>query len=158
MIKRRDWILLIWLISPLAYAPLAINYFQLFEWAELILVSAFANAFFASYLLIRAPLPGAKAMGFTALLREFFILGLTLTFTGLITATTTLLSSITGFKHGIGELLSFYAQLSLNFLIGGVTLVGASLPVLPSLFGQSKGETTSTPQSSRESGGGQQNR
>jgi len=156
MLKR--WILLFWLLSPVVYVPLAINQFQLIEWAEIIFVSAFGNAFGASIQYLNVSLAGVRATRFATLLLWFATIGLTLTFTGLVTAASILLASMTGFRHGLGELLNFYAQLSLNFLIGGVTLVGASLPVLHSLFEQGKGETASTPQSSEESGGSQQDK
>jgi len=156
MSKRR--ILLFLLLAPPIYIFIVINLFQRFELVEIIFALAFGNAFVASILYVSASLPGARVTGLTALLHDFFIFGLALTFTGLVVAASALLASITLFKYYLGDLLSFYAQLSLNFLLGGVTLVGASLPVLPSLFGQSKGGTTLTPQSSGERGGDEQSK
>jgi len=151
MLKRKDKIILsalfAWLVSPSVFVPVLLNHFQLFEMTENLFVYAFASALFASNLFIRKLLTNVKASGFTALSLEFFIWGFTFTVAGIITAITALSVSVTGFKHGLGELLNFYAQLSLNFLIGGVTLVGASLPVLHSLFGQSESKVEPSPQS-----------
>jgi len=156
MLKRM--IFLILLISPLIYASLLINQFELFERATDILFLAFANTFAASYLLTRELLAGAKAKGFVALSLEFFTWGFTFTVTGLVTAITALSLSVTGFKHGLGELLNFYAQISLNLLIGGVTLIGASFPILQSLFGQGERKAEPSPPSSGESGTQQSNK
>jgi len=61
----------------------------------------------------------------------------------------------TSTANNFRDVISFYAQILLNFLLGGITLIGASLPLLPSLFRQSKSETASTRQSSEESGSNQ---
>jgi len=115
MLKRKDKVilsvLLVWFISPLVFVPVAINQFQLFEWTESLFVLAFAFALGASYLLISKLLANVKASGFSAISLEFFKWGFSFTATGLITATATLLSSIAGFKHDIGELLKFLCSI-----------------------------------------------
>jgi len=80
------------------------------------------------------------AVGTARILLELFKIGLAFTFTGLATAIFALAASATGFERGLGEFLSFYAQLALNFLIGGVTLVGASLPAIQPLLKQKAGQ------------------
>jgi len=80
------------------------------------------------------------AVGTARILLELFKIGLALTFTGLATAIFALAASATGFERGLGEFLSFYAQLALNFLIGGVTLVGAALPAIQPLLKQKAGQ------------------
>jgi len=63
-----------------------------------------------------------------------------------------------GIPKDIREHLSIFLQMSLNFLLGGVTLVGASLPVLQSLYRQSEHKAEPSPQSVREGGSGQQSK
>jgi len=97
--------------------------------------------------------------------REFFIWGASLTFSGLMTTFSSMMANViinfinlTEVANSFRDITNFYVQISLNFLIGGVTLIGASFPLLPSLFGQSEGEAASSSQSSGESGGSQQSK
>jgi len=55
----------------------------------------------------------------------------------------------------VREHLNIFLQMAFNFLLGGVGLIGASLPVLQSLFRQ---ETSQPPQCSGESGGSRQDK
>jgi len=89
---------------------------------------------------------------------KFFAWGFSLTFSGLVTTFFAMFVNIMDINNNFRDVISFYVQISLNLLIGGITLVGASLPILYSLLGQSESETTSTPPSSEESGGGQQSK
>jgi len=96
-------------------------------------------------------------------LLEFFVLGFSLTVSG--TATTffvmyiNFIINLTGvYLDNFKDTINFYVQISLNFLLGGITLVGASLPLLQSLFGQSERKTEQSPHSSGESKGDQQNK
>jgi len=99
-----------------------------------------------------------KVNGFSWLFVEFFTWGLSLTFSGLTATSLAMVVNLLDVANKFSEVVNFYVQISLNFILGGVTLIGASLPVVHSLFGQSKGETASTPQSSGESGDCQQSK
>jgi len=92
-------------------------------------------------------------VGVARILFELFKFGLAFTFTGLATAIFALAASATGFERGFGEFLSFYAQLALNFLIGGVTLVGASLPAIQPLFKQKAEQCGRSEESEGKKGG-----
>jgi len=63
-----------------------------------------------------------------------------------------------GIPEDIREHLSIFLQMSLNFLLAGVGLVGASLPAFQSLYKQSEHKAEPSHQSSGESGGGQQSK
>jgi len=93
--------------------------------------------------------------GFSRLILNFFIFGLSLTFSGLLTTSLAMVVNAMDIAGHLRDVTNFYVQISLNFLIGGVTLVGASLPVLPSLFRQ---ETSQPPQCNGESSSGQQSK
>jgi len=58
----------------------------------------------------------------------------------------------------IREHLSIFLQMSLNFLLAGVGLIGASLPVFQSLYRQSEHKAEPSPQSGGEGGSSQQNK
>jgi len=129
-----------------------------------IILFLFSITFFITHYTLSERIKNRKIETSSRPILAFFIWGVSLTSAGLVA---TLFVMITNFiidltdtntANNLRDVISFYAQILLNFLLGGVTLVGASLPLLPSLFGQSKGETTSTHQSSRESGGCQQSK
>jgi len=76
-------------------------------------------------------------------LLEFFVLGFSLTVSG--TTTTffvmyiNFIINLTGINlENFKDTINFYVQISLNFLLGGITVVGASLPVLQSLLDKAK--------------------
>ena len=130
----------------------------------MIILSLFSITFFITHYELSERIKNRKIETPSRPILAFFIWGVSLTSAGLVA---TLFVMITNFiidltdtntANNFKDVISFYAQILLNFLLGGVSLVGASLPLLPSLFGESKGETTSMPQSSRESGGCQQSK
>jgi len=115
---------------PHVLQPLGLSLNTIFIYGFLyILISAYWTV--SSVVETEADIP---TVGFARILFELFKFGIAFTFTGLATAIFALFASATGFERGFGEFLSFYAQLALNFLIGGVTLVGASLPAIQPLF------------------------
>jgi len=93
-----------------------------------------------------------KMEGFSRILLEFFIWGFSLTFSGLMTTFFAMMIDILDIGSNFKDVTNFYVQISLNFLLGGITLVGASLPLLPSLVKQRKRRAEPTPQS----GGGKE--
>jgi len=119
---------------------------------ELILVSSFVVTLSATWSFMQRNLASVKIEGFTKFL---LMLSLTLAFTGFVTSFYALLAGPIGFKHGLGEFLNLYTQIALNFLLGGLALIGASLTALQSL---SKQGASQPPQCNGESGGSQQNR
>jgi len=132
-------------------------------WLELTFMTWVIGNFLIIYFEISKRIKRGEAEVSVKLLQEFFKWGTSLTFSGLATTIFAMLTSFitttvnsTDVANSFKDVTNFYVQISLNFLLGGVALVGASFPLLPSLFGQSKDEATSTSQSSRESGGGQQ--
>jgi len=129
-----------------------------------IILFLFSITFFVTHYTLSERIKNKKIEASSRPILAFFIWGVSLTSAGLVT---TLFVMITNFiidltdtntANNFKDIISFYAQISLNFILGGITLVGASLPLLPSLFGQNKGETTSTHQSSGESGDCQQSK
>jgi len=96
--------------------------------------------------------------GLSRLVLNFFIFGISLTASGLAATSLAMVVNAMDVAGNYRDVINFYVQISLNFLLGGVTLVGASLPLLPSLFRQNKCETASTRQSSGESGDCQQDK
>jgi len=124
-------------IKPQLLQPLGLS-------INLIFVSGFIYIFTSAYWtvssVIEETIADTATVGIARILYELFKLGLALTFTSLATAIFALAASITGFERDLGEFLSFYAQLALNFLIGGVTLVGASLPAIQPLLKQKAGQ------------------
>jgi len=129
---------------------------------EMIFLFLFTITFLITYNDLSERIKNRKIEVSSRPILAFFIWGVSLTSAGLVA---TLFVMITNFivdltdtntANNFRDIINIYVQILLNFLLGGITLIGASLPLLPSLFGQSKGETTSTSQSSRESGGGQQ--
>jgi len=119
---------------------------------ESILVLSFVVTLSATWSFIQRNLASVKIGGFTKFL---LMLGLTLTFTGFVASFYALLAGLIGFKRGLGEFLNLYTQISLNFLLGGLGLIGASLPALQSL---SKQEASQPPQCGGEGGGSQQSK
>jgi len=93
--------------------------------------------------------------GFSRLILNFFIVGLSLTSSGLLTTSLAIVVNAMDVAGKFRDVTNFYVQISLNFLLGGITLVGASLPVLQSLFRQ---ETSQPPQCNGDSSGGQQSK
>jgi len=92
-----------------------------------------------------------------SLFSPFFTLGLGFTLSG-IAATLLALAITPSVSDKTREFLNMYLQVSLNFLLGGITLVGASLPLLVLLVGQHKHKAEPSPQSSGESGSSQQSK
>jgi len=150
----RQYMSVIVLIAALNF--IATNWPQIFETIglslEFILVISFAFTLFATWSFMQRNLASVKIEGFT---KTLLVLGLTLAFTGFITSFFALLASPIGFKRGLGEFLDFYVQLSLNFLLGGLALIGASLPALQPL---SKQEASQPLQCGGESGDRQQDK
>jgi len=162
-LNRRDFTMLITFIIFITFVEIAIigppqslipprTYLEI-GFLVLVIVT-FGTTYFE--LLERTKNEKVKASSKLAL--NFFAWGFSLTFSGLVTTFFAMFVNIMDINNKFRDVTSFYVQISLNFLIGGITLVGASLPLLPSLFGQSKGETASTLQSSGESGGSQQDK
>jgi len=150
----RQYMSVIVLIAALNF--MLTNWSQVFEVIglspEFIFVFSFIVTLSATWSFIQRNLAGVKIEGFT---KSLLMLGLTFTFTGFATALFALVASPMAFKHGLGEFLSLYTQIALNFLLGGLGLIGASLTALQSL---SKQGASQPPQCSGESGGGQQDK
>jgi len=119
---------------------------------ELLLVFSLIVTLLATWSFLQRNLASVKIEGFTKVL---LMLGLTLAFTGFVTPFYALLAGLIGFKRGLGEFLNLYTHISLNFLLGGLSLIGASLTALQSL---SKHGASQPPQCSGEGGGSQQSK
>jgi len=122
---------------------------------SLIILLSFSFAFFGILFNIKSKDP------LVSLFYLFLTLGIGFALSGVIT-TLLILSVIAtldvSHENNIKELLSIYLQVSLHFLLGGISLVGVALPVLPSLVGQRERRVEPSPQSSGESGGSQQSK
>jgi len=154
VVSLRQYTLVIGIIAILNF--MSTNWSQVFEVIglspEFIFVFSFAVTLFATWSFVQRNLASVKIEGFT---KSLLMLGLTLTFTGFATALFALAASPMAFKRGLGEFLSLYTQLSLNFLLGGLSLIGASLPALQSLSKQGASQPT---QCGGESGDRQQDK
>ena len=121
---------------------------------ELALAFAFIAIFYVTWHFINKVTKNIKVEGVTAFQLTLFRLGVAFTLTGVITALLSMWASTAAFRLGLDKFLGFYADTSFKVLTGGITLIGASFPMLQSLYKQE----TSQRQCGGEGGGGQQSK
>jgi len=146
-------------VAIFALTYMAINYptylLSLGISLELALAFAFIAIFHVTWLFISKVTENIKVEGFTAFQLFLFRLGVAFTITGVVTALLSMWASTAAFRLGLDEFLRFYADTSFKVLTGGITLIGASFPMLQSLYKQGASQP---PQCGGEGGSGQQSK
>jgi len=129
---------------------------------ELIILSLFLITFYITYYELSERISSKKIEASLRPMLVFFVWGASFTSSGLVATLFIMITNLiinlteTDIANDFRDITSFYIGILLNFLLGGITLVGASLPALQSLLGQSERKAEPSPQCSREGGGGQQ--